>query len=63
MSGNFDKEGKTLTEEGEGPNQEGKLAKFKNVYKKTDKDTFHFTMYELKDGKEVETMSITYKRK
>jgi hypothetical protein len=63
LSGNYDKEGKTLTEEGEGPNQEGKMAKFKNVGTMTDKDTFAFTMYEVKDGKDVETMSITYKRK
>jgi hypothetical protein len=63
MQGNFDKEGKTLTEEGEGPNQEGKMAKFKNVSTMPDKDTMNFTMYEMKDGKDTEMMSIVYKRK
>ena len=63
MTGNFDKEGKTLTEEGEGPNHEGKLAKLKNVYTMPDKDTMNFTMYEVKDGKDTEMMSIVYKRK
>ena len=63
MTGDFDKEGKTLTEEGEGPNQQGKMAKFKNVGTMTNKDTMEFTMYEIKDGKEEKMMSITYKRK
>ena len=63
LTGNFDKEGKTLTEEGEGPNPQGKMAKFKNVGTMTDKDTMEFTMFEIKDGKEEKMMSITYKRK
>jgi hypothetical protein len=63
MMGDFDKEGKTLTEEGEGPNMEGKLAKFKNVSTMTDENTMEFKMYEVKDGKDVEMMKITYKRK
>ena len=63
MTGNFDQSGKTLTEEGEGPNQEGKMAKFKSVSTLADKDTINFTMYEVKDGKDTEMMSIVYKRK
>ena len=63
MAGNFDKEGKTLTTEGEGPNMEGKMAKFKSVSTMTDKDTVNFTMYEVKEGKDTEMMSIVYKRK
>jgi len=63
MSGTFDKEGKTLTEEGEGPGQDGKIAKFKTVSTAVDKDTLNMTMYQVKDGKETEMMSIVYKRK
>ncbi|HLW66737.1 MAG TPA: DUF1579 family protein [Gemmataceae bacterium] len=62
MSGNFDKEGKTLTENGEGT-REGKLVKLKSVGTMPDKDTMLFHFYEVKDGKDVEMMSITYKRK
>jgi hypothetical protein len=63
MTGNFDSEGKTLTEEGEGPNMEGKMVKMKSVGTKPDKDTMLFQFYEVKDGKDVEMMSISYKRK
>jgi Protein of unknown function (DUF1579) len=63
MTGQFDKEGKTFTEEGEGPNMEGKMTKFKSVSKMADDDTINFVMYEVKDGKDNEVMSITYKRK
>jgi hypothetical protein len=63
MIGTFDKDGKTLTEEGEGPNHEGKMTKMKTVSTMTDKDTVNMTMYEVKDGKDTETMSIVYKRK
>jgi len=63
LTGSFDKDGKTLTEEGEGPNQEGKMTKYKNIGTMTDKDTMEFKMYEVKDGKETEMMSIVYKRK
>jgi hypothetical protein len=63
MTGNYDKEGKTFTEEGDGPTEAGKIGKFKSVTKMPDKDTMLFTMYQVEDGKEVEKMSITYKRK
>src|SRR5262245_26418190 len=62
MLGQFDKEGKTFTEEGEGPH-EGKIAKFKSVSKLTDEDTINFVMYEVKDGKDTEMFSISYKRR
>ena len=54
---------KTLTEEGEGPGHDGKLAKFKSVSTMSDNDTMEFKMYQVADGKETEMMSITYKRK
>ena len=63
MMGSFDKDGKTLTEEGEGPGMDGKMAKFKSVSTMTDKDTIEFKMSTVADGKENEMMSITYKRK
>jgi len=63
MAGSFDKDGKTLTEEGEGPGQDGKMTKYKTVSTMTDKDTMNMTMYEVKDGKDNEMMSIVYKRK
>jgi hypothetical protein len=63
LTGDYDKEGKTMTAEGEGPNMEGKMTKYKNVGTMTDKDTMEFKMYEVKDGKDVEMMSIVYKRK
>src|SRR5262249_6308837 len=63
MLGHFDKEGKTFTEEGEGPGQDGKLTKFKSVSKMADDDTINFVMYEVKDGKDTEMFTITYKRK
>jgi hypothetical protein len=63
MTGQFDKEGKTFTEEGEGPGMDGKLTKFKSVSKMVDNDTINMTMYTVSDGKETEMMSIAYKRK
>ena len=63
MIGAYSKDGKTMTEVGEGPNMEGKMTKMKSVTTMTDKDTMEFKMYEVKDGKDTEMMSITYKRK
>jgi Protein of unknown function (DUF1579) len=64
MEGNFDKDGTTYTETGEGPaGIEGKSQKLKSVFEFKDKDTFVFTMYEVADGKPTEMMKITYKRK
>jgi hypothetical protein len=63
MEGAFDKDGKTFTETGEGPGMDGKLTKLKNVYEFKDKNTILFTMYVINNGKDQETMKITYKRK
>jgi hypothetical protein len=63
MTGSYDKSGKTMTQVGEGPNHEGKMSKFKSISTMTDKDTMTMTMFEVKDGKDNEMMSITYKRK
>jgi hypothetical protein len=62
LEGTFDKDGKTLTETGEGP-MEGKMTKMKNVYEFKDKDTIIFTMYSIQDGKDQQMFRITYKRK
>jgi hypothetical protein len=63
MEGLFDKDGKTYTETGEGPGMDGKLRKFRSVYEWKDKDTIVFQMYETADGKEQQTLKITYTRK
>ena len=63
MEGNFDKEGKTYTETGEGPGPEGKLQKMKSVIEFKDDDNMVFTMYTVADGKDQEMFKITYKRK
>lgn len=63
MLGDFDKDGKTLTQQGEGPGMDGKPAKFKSVSTMTDNDTIEFKMYLVADGKDNEMMAITYKRK
>jgi Protein of unknown function (DUF1579) len=63
MEGNFDKEGKTYTETGEGPSPEGKLQKMKSVIEFKDDDNMVFTMYTVADGKDQEMFKITYKRK
>lgn len=63
FTGNYDKDGKTLTELGEGPGMDGKMMKMKSVTTLQDADTMVFTMYDITSGKDVEMMSITYKRK
>jgi hypothetical protein len=63
MEGGFSPDGKTFTETGEGPGQDGKLQKMKNVYEFKDKDTFVFTMYQIADGKDQEMFKLTYRRK
>lgn len=55
---------KTFVEEGEGPSQEGKIVKIRTKSTMPDKDTMIFTMYQIgDDGKEKQTLQITYKRK
>jgi hypothetical protein len=60
----YDKDGKVLTYSGEGPGENGKLTKMKTTSEMKDKDTVIFKMYGVgKDGKDVEMVTITYKRK
>ena len=64
MEGAFDKDGKVMTYTGEGPGEDGKLTKMKTTTEMKDKDTMVFKMYNVgKDGKDAESMTITYKRK
>jgi hypothetical protein len=53
-----------LTYSGEGPGENGKLTKMKTTSEIKDKDTVIFKMYGVgKDGKYVNMVMITYKRK
>jgi hypothetical protein len=62
--GTFDAEKKILTMTGEGPGQDGKIAKHKSTLEIKDKDSMVMTMYMIgPDGKEQSMMTITYKRK
>lgn len=64
LEGTFDKEGKVQTMTGEGPGPDGKPQKFQSVTRYVDKNTFHWTMYEpAPDGKMVELLKISYKRR
>jgi hypothetical protein len=63
MEGAFDKDGTTYTETGDGMGMDGKPSKMKTVLEFKDKDSFHFTMYYIKDGKDTEFLKVAYKRK
>ena len=63
MEGDFDKDGKTYTEIGEGPGMDGKPQKMKSVVEFKDKDNVVFTMYTTGGGKDQEILKVTYKRK
>lgn len=63
MEGVVSNNGKTFTETGKGPSMTGEMTSFKSVSEFKDDNTIHFTMYEVKDGKENEMMTIIYKRK
>jgi hypothetical protein len=65
FEGTLDKDGKTLTQIGEGPPvTDGKLTKLKSVTEMKDDDTMVFTMSARdKDGKYQTMLTITYKRK
>jgi hypothetical protein len=63
LEGEFDKDHKTFTETGEGPNEQGKPTKYKSVYEFKDDDTYVFTMNMVADGKDQEVFKITYRRK
>jgi hypothetical protein len=62
--GTFDKEGKVLTQLGEGPGMDGKMTKYKSVTEFKDADTMVFTMSSPgPDGKDQVMLMINYKRK
>lgn len=61
MEGTYDEKTKTMTQTGEGPSMEGKMAKYKSVTEYPDADTMKFTMY-MGDAKEP-AFEMTYKRK
>ena len=61
MEGTYDKEKKTLTLSGEGPDEIGKQTKYKSVTVITDDDNEKMTMY-VGDAKEA-AFTVTYKRK
>jgi hypothetical protein len=62
MEGTYDKETHTMTMTGEGAGQDGKLHKYKTTTETKGKDAMVFKMFEVKDGKDNEMMSITYTR-
>ncbi|HVS40354.1 MAG TPA: DUF1579 domain-containing protein, partial [Gemmataceae bacterium] len=59
--GDYDKDGKTYTEIGDGPGEDGKPQKYKSAVEFKDKDTIVMTMAMVKDGKDQQVMTITYK--
>jgi hypothetical protein len=62
--GTFDKEGKIMTMNGEGPGMDGKPMKVKMITEYRDKDNLVWTMFGPgPDGKEGPMFSITYKRR
>jgi hypothetical protein len=62
--GTYDKEKKTLTWTSDYPGPDGKMAKYHMVTEFTDKDCVVMKMSIAgKEGKDVEMMTITYKRK
>ena len=61
LTGDYDKEKKTLTMKGEGPGMDGKTTTYKSVSTFTDADTIDFAMY-IGDVKEP-SFTIVYKRK
>src|SRR5262249_34239285 len=63
FQGEFDKEGKVLTQIGEGLGMDGKMTKFKSVTERKDADTMIFTMSSPdNDGKDQTMLTITYRR-
>lgn len=64
MEGTFDEKTQKMTATGEGPGLDGKPATHKIVFEFKDKDTAVDTRSIIdKDGKELEFMTITYKRR
>lgn len=64
LEGTYDEKTKTMTMHGQGPNEQGKLVKMKNVTTMTDNDHQTFKMYMVgDDGKETLTFTIEYTRR
>jgi hypothetical protein len=63
MSGTYDAKTKTLTSESTSIGADGKEMKGKSTLVYQDDDHRLLTMYEIRDGKEVKSMEITYVRK
>ena len=64
MEGTFDKDGKVLTQTGEGPGMEGPHTKYKSTLEHKDEDTVVMTMSTVGDGgKSNVMMTVTFKRK
>jgi Protein of unknown function (DUF1579) len=61
LTGDYDKEKKTLTQTGDGPGMDGKVATYKSVTVFPDADSMTMTMW-VGDGKEP-MFSVAYKRK
>lgn len=61
MTGDYDAAKKTMTQTGEEPGMDGKVAKYKSVTEFTDADTMKMTMY-VGDGKDP-MFTVSYKRK
>jgi hypothetical protein len=61
MEGTYDKDTKTMTMTGNGPDMSGKVVKWKSVSTMPDDDTINFAMH-VGDAKEP-MFAITYKRK
>lgn len=64
VEGSFDKAGKVLTENMEGPDPQGKPMKFRMITEVKEKDRLVQTMYMTgPDGKEMKGMETVYTRK
>ena len=64
MEGTYDEKTKTTTMEGQGYNEQGKPAKYRNVTKETDDDHFTFEMFMIgDDGKATSAFTIDYARR
>ena len=64
FEGTYDEKTKTTTMEGQGYNEQGKLAKYRNVTKETDADHFTFEMFMIgDDGTATSAFTIEYTRK
>jgi hypothetical protein len=64
MEGDYDKETKTITMTGKGPDMTGNVVTFKGVTTHKDKDHHSFTMSTVgEDGEETPMMTIEYVRK